>query len=288
MGFFRQEDWSGLPFPSPGDRPDPGIKLTSPKSPELQADSSLLSHWGSPHQTLAGYKSTPRGSSVPSFLAEPPSWCALWPASTAPSAPQPCSPQPCAPPAALRPVRVGVWYVCGGSAPSWGLCLAEIASARPAPTSGPLCSDRMRSAWGRPGQPTAPISPDLGSPLLSLSVSDQSFLFFSLRDSQPLFFYIYTSVSLSILLSVFLSPYLSFLSPYPDPGSSASAASVSGSLSPCFPLCLSRPPSSPPALIFLRLLSSKSPCRQPGHSLGRTCWGISESPMGSRPVISWK
>ena len=35
MGFFRQEYWSGLPFPSPGDLPDPGIK---PKSPALKAD----------------------------------------------------------------------------------------------------------------------------------------------------------------------------------------------------------------------------------------------------------
>ena len=30
MGFPRQEYWTGLPFPSPGDLPDPGIKLTSP------------------------------------------------------------------------------------------------------------------------------------------------------------------------------------------------------------------------------------------------------------------
>ena len=30
MGFSRQEYWSGLPFPSPGDLPDPGIKPTSP------------------------------------------------------------------------------------------------------------------------------------------------------------------------------------------------------------------------------------------------------------------
>jgi len=30
MGFLRQEYWGGLPFPSPGDLPDPGIKLTSP------------------------------------------------------------------------------------------------------------------------------------------------------------------------------------------------------------------------------------------------------------------
>ena len=36
MGFFRQEYWSGLPFPSPGNLPDPGIELGSPA---LQADS---------------------------------------------------------------------------------------------------------------------------------------------------------------------------------------------------------------------------------------------------------
>ena len=36
MGFSRQAYWSGLPFPSPGDLPDPGIE---PRSPALQADS---------------------------------------------------------------------------------------------------------------------------------------------------------------------------------------------------------------------------------------------------------
>ena len=36
MGFPRQEYWSGFPFPSPGDLPDPGIKL---RSPVLQEDS---------------------------------------------------------------------------------------------------------------------------------------------------------------------------------------------------------------------------------------------------------
>ena len=36
MGFSRQEYWSGLSFPPPGDLPDPGIK---PGSPALQADS---------------------------------------------------------------------------------------------------------------------------------------------------------------------------------------------------------------------------------------------------------
>ena len=38
MGFSRQEYWSGLPFPPPGDLPDPGIE---PWSPSLQTDSSL-------------------------------------------------------------------------------------------------------------------------------------------------------------------------------------------------------------------------------------------------------
>ena len=35
MGFSRQEYWSGLPFPSPRDLPNPGIE---PRSPKLQAD----------------------------------------------------------------------------------------------------------------------------------------------------------------------------------------------------------------------------------------------------------
>ena len=39
MGFSRREYWNGLPFPSPGDLPDPGIKLMSLPSPALQADS---------------------------------------------------------------------------------------------------------------------------------------------------------------------------------------------------------------------------------------------------------
>ena len=35
LGFFRQEHWSGLPCPPPGDLPNPGIKLTSLMSPAL-------------------------------------------------------------------------------------------------------------------------------------------------------------------------------------------------------------------------------------------------------------
>ena len=47
MGFSKPEYWSGLPCPSPGDLPDPGIEPVSPVAPALQADCLLLSHWGS-------------------------------------------------------------------------------------------------------------------------------------------------------------------------------------------------------------------------------------------------
>ena len=45
MEFSRQEYWSGLPFPSPRDLPDPGIKLGSPP---LQADSLPTDPLGKP------------------------------------------------------------------------------------------------------------------------------------------------------------------------------------------------------------------------------------------------
>ena len=49
-GISQAEYWSGLPFPSPGDLPDPGIEPASPfsKSPALQVGSVPLSHQGRP------------------------------------------------------------------------------------------------------------------------------------------------------------------------------------------------------------------------------------------------
>ena len=44
MGFSRQEYWSGLPCPAPGDIPTPGIKPASPVAPTFQADSLPLNH----------------------------------------------------------------------------------------------------------------------------------------------------------------------------------------------------------------------------------------------------
>ena len=48
MEFSRQECWSGLSLTSPGDLPHPGIEPAPPASSALQAESFLLSHWGSP------------------------------------------------------------------------------------------------------------------------------------------------------------------------------------------------------------------------------------------------
>ena len=53
MEFSRHEYWSGLPFPSPEDLPDPGIELWSPA---LKADSLPFELQGSPYRILAIYK----------------------------------------------------------------------------------------------------------------------------------------------------------------------------------------------------------------------------------------
>ena len=52
MGFSRQEYWSGLPFPSPGDLPDPGIK---PRAPALQADPLPREPPGKPKRVVIWY-----------------------------------------------------------------------------------------------------------------------------------------------------------------------------------------------------------------------------------------
>ena len=67
MGFSRQEYWSELWGPPPGDIPHPGIK---PRFLALEADSSLLSHWGSP-LTLHIWVNFKRvGSVTKSFLMQ--------------------------------------------------------------------------------------------------------------------------------------------------------------------------------------------------------------------------
>jgi len=62
MGFSRQEYWSGLPFPSPGDLPDPGIK---PRSPTLQADALTSEPPGKP--TELAEKAIEKDSTLPNI-----------------------------------------------------------------------------------------------------------------------------------------------------------------------------------------------------------------------------
>ena len=51
IGFSRQEYWSGVPCPPPGNLPDPRIEPVSPAALALQADSLLLRHLRSPDLT---------------------------------------------------------------------------------------------------------------------------------------------------------------------------------------------------------------------------------------------
>ena len=64
--FSRQKYWSGLPFPSPGDFPNPGIE---PRSPALQADALPTEPPGKPKNTWAAYPFS-RGSSQPKNQTE--------------------------------------------------------------------------------------------------------------------------------------------------------------------------------------------------------------------------
>ena len=50
MGFFRQENWSGLPCPPPEDLPNPGTESMSPVSPALREDSLPAESSGKPKQ----------------------------------------------------------------------------------------------------------------------------------------------------------------------------------------------------------------------------------------------
>ena len=56
MGFSRQEHWSGLPFPSPGDLPDIGIE---PGPPALEADTLTSEPPGKPKVVRSGLSEVP-------------------------------------------------------------------------------------------------------------------------------------------------------------------------------------------------------------------------------------
>ena len=73
LGFPRQEYWSGLPFPTPGDLPDPGIKPTSLETPALAGGFFTTSAtWEAHVQPSELTVSTCVSVKCPSFLAPPP------------------------------------------------------------------------------------------------------------------------------------------------------------------------------------------------------------------------
>ena len=81
VGFLRQEYWSGLPFPSPGDLPHPGIKS---ESPTWQMDSLPLSHQKSNLIWLVSLQEEERrhrhpGSSTMWRQRQGPQWCVCKP-----------------------------------------------------------------------------------------------------------------------------------------------------------------------------------------------------------------
>ena len=61
MEFSRSEYWSGLPFPSPGDLPNPGMES---RSPALQQILYQLNHQGSPNKGEKGFKNKNRNCSL--------------------------------------------------------------------------------------------------------------------------------------------------------------------------------------------------------------------------------
>ena len=72
--FSRQEYWSGLPFPSPGDLPNPDIK---PRLPALQADDLPTELWGKPNHFLS-YSLIPRSPNPGQTSPPPGSLCSIF------------------------------------------------------------------------------------------------------------------------------------------------------------------------------------------------------------------
>ena len=74
MGFSRQEYWSGLPFPLPGDHPDPGTKPSSLMSPAIPGGSFTTSAtWEAIHDKYRG-RGSGQGQSEQFFGAIMPLW----------------------------------------------------------------------------------------------------------------------------------------------------------------------------------------------------------------------
>ena len=68
MGFSRQEDWSGLAFPSRGHLPDPGIE---PRSPALQADALTSEPPGKPASSFLPFQTLATENLLRAYVSGP-------------------------------------------------------------------------------------------------------------------------------------------------------------------------------------------------------------------------
>ena len=68
MGFSRQEYWSGLPCPPPGDLPDPVTKPASPAAPALPGGFFTIEPPGKPHLHVTGWGKSPTRLSLLNLL----------------------------------------------------------------------------------------------------------------------------------------------------------------------------------------------------------------------------
>ena len=79
MGFPRQEYWSGVPFPSPGDLPDPGIEPTSPPSYMLLMDSLPSKSLGKLKRLCSNPAKFPRQNQRPRYTGrQKDAGCSIW------------------------------------------------------------------------------------------------------------------------------------------------------------------------------------------------------------------
>jgi len=65
LGFLRQEYWRRLPFPPPGDLPDPGMELTTPASPALAGKFFTTEPSGKPKQLYPNLKKKKANAHTP-------------------------------------------------------------------------------------------------------------------------------------------------------------------------------------------------------------------------------
>ena len=121
MGFSRQEYWSGLPFPSPGDLPNSGIE---PWSPALQADALTSELPGKPQVALYyWYKTVVKFYSV--------AWSEV---KVAQSCPTLCDPMDCSPPGSsvhgILQARILDWVAISFSRGSCGLRTDQLTTTK--------------------------------------------------------------------------------------------------------------------------------------------------------------